>query len=343
MIGIGVIGYHVRSRHGLEAFARNYPGTSIRAMAQDPKASPVLLEGHGGPEEVRQRARQLGAEYCADYAEVLKRDDVHLVSLMCEPARAPELVEEVAAAGKHILSDKPMAGNVADAERIVKAVRRHGVQMLVGFNTRYAAPFRRAYDEVRAGGIGELLAAHFTYCFAGKLAGFTATPEFARNFGGGDLTIAGCYAVDFLRWLAGREVTRVFARAGSFFFEDYRGVMEDLGQVSLTFEGGVPATVLSGRLAAPGRVIELDITGTKGAMRVCADADGVTVQGETARRETYGPSAPELMVHDFLRCLEEGKPSPIPPEDGLACARILQAAHESARTGKAVALSRPRA
>jgi predicted dehydrogenase len=144
--------------------------------------------------------------------------------------------------------------------------------------------------------------------------------------------------VDFVRWLAGREVARVFARTGTFFFEDYRGVMEDLGQMSITFEGGLPATILSGRLGAPGRVIELDITGTRGSVRVCGDADTVTVQGETLRKETYGPSAPELMIHDFLRCLEQGKPSPIPAEDALACVRILQAAYESARTGNAVEL-----
>ena len=337
MIGIAVIGWHVRSRHGLEGFARNYPSAVVRAIAQDPKASPVLLEGHGGPDELRAHAAPL---YCADYREILKRDDVQLISLMCEPARAPELVEEVAAAGKHILSDKPMAGSVADAERIVASVRRHNVQLLVGFNTRYAPPFRRAHEIVRSGEIGNLLAMHFTYCFGGKLAGFTATREFAQNFGGGDLTIAGCYAVDFLRWVAGREVTRVFARTGNFFFEDYRGVMEDLGQVSLTFEGGLPATILSGRLGAPGRVIELDITGTKGSVRACSDADGVTVQEETLRRETYGASPAELMVHDFLRCLEQGRPSPIPAEDGLACVRILQAAYESARTGEAVELEK---
>ena len=333
MIGIGAIGWHIRSRHGLEGFSRNYPGAVIRAIAQDPKASPVLLEGHGGLDELRANA---GPLYGAAYREILKRDDIQLVSLMCEPTRAPELVEEVAAAGKHILSDKPMAGNVADAERIVAAVHKHHVQLLVGFNTRYAPPFRRAYEMVRSGEIGDLLTMHFTYCFAGKLAGFTATPEFARNFGGGDLTIAGCYAVDFLRWVAGREVTRVFARTGNFFFEDYRGVMEDLGQVSLTFEGGLPATILSGRLGAPGRAIELDITGTKGSVRVCGDADSITIQGETMRKETYGPSPAELMVHDSLRCLEQGKPSPIPAEDGLACVRILQAAYESAKTGAVV-------
>ena len=338
MIGIGVIGWYIRSRHGLEGFSRNYPGAVVRAFAQDPKASPVLLEGHGGPDALR---AQVGALYCADYREILKRDDIQLISLMCEPARAPELVEEVAAARKHILSDKPMAGNVADAERIVASVRRHNVQLLVGFNTRYAPPFRRAYDIVRSGEIGELLTMHFTYCFAGKLAGFTATPEFAQNFGGGDLTIAGCYAVDFLRWIAGREVTRVFARTGNFFFEDYRGVMEDMGQVSLTFEGGLPATILSGRLGAPGRMIELDITGTKGSVRACFDADSVTVQGETLRKETYGRAPAELMLHDFLRCLEQGKPSPIPAEDGLACVKILQAAYESARTERAVDLARP--
>ncbi len=345
MIGIGAIGYYVRSRHGLEAFAADHPGAAIRAVAQDPLASPALLEGHGGPEEVRARAAQFGADYCADYREILARDDIHMVSLMCEPARAADLVEEIAAAGKHILSDKPMAGTVADSERIVAAVRRHGVQMLVGFNTRYAAPLRRAHDLVRAGEIGDPLAMHFTYCFGGKLAGFTATPEFAANFGGGDLTIAGSYAVDLLRWIAGREVIRVFARTGAFFFEDYQGVggvgrpvMEDLGQMSLTFEGGLPATILSGRLAAPGRLVELDLTGTRGALRVCADADGITLQGEGARVEPYGDLAPRKMVHDFLRCLERGETSPIPPEAGLACVRVLQAAYQSARSGQPVDL-----
>lgn len=339
MIGIGVLGYHVRSRHGLEMYARNYPDATIRAVAQDPAASPVLLEGHGGPEEVRAYATHLGADYCPDYRALLARDDIQLISLMCEPAHAPQLVAEIAAAGKHILSDKPLAGNAADAERIAAAVRRHGVQMLVGFSTRYAPPLRRAYERIRAGEIGELLALHCTYCFGGKLVDFTASPAFTANFGGGDMTIAGCYAVDCLRWLTGREPTRVFARTGSFFFPDYQGVMEDLGQISLTFGGSIPATILSGRLAAPGRVFDLDITGTRGSVQVSAENDTITVQGQTRRSEAYGAPAPERMVHDFLRCLEHGEPSPIPPEEGVACARILEAAYRSARTREAVALA----
>jgi predicted dehydrogenase len=335
MIGIGVIGWRVRSRHGLEGFARNYPGAAIRALAQDPKASPVLLEGHGGPDELRAHAGPLS---CADYREILRRSDVQLISLMCEPARAPDLVEEVATAGKHILSDKPMAGRVADAERIVASVRRHGVQMLVGFNTRYDPPLRRTYDVVRSGEIGDLRTVNLAYCFGGKPAGFTATPEFARNFGGGDLTIAGCYAVDLVRWLAGREAKRVFARIGTFFFEDYRGVMEDLGNVRLTFEGGLSATILSGRLPAPGRCMDLDAAGARGSVRVSADADTFTIQGKTSPARSAGPPPAERMVHEFLRCLEEGRPSPIPPEDGLACVRILQAAYESGRTGKEIHL-----
>lgn len=336
MIGIGVLGHHLRSRHGLEVFARTYPGAVVRAVAQDPQASPVLLEGHGGPAEVRRWAETLGGAYCPDYRTLLARDDIQLISLMCEPARAPALVAEAAAAGKHILSDKPLAGNVSDAQRIVAAVRRHGVELLVGFSTRYAPAFRRAAELIHGGELGDVLALRVTYCFGGKPEGFTASPEFVRNFGGGDLTIAGCYAVDLVRWLTGREATHVFARTGAFFFPDYRGVMEDLGQVSLTVAGGLPATILSGRLAARGRTIELDVTGTKGEVRVTGDTAGIEVQGDPSRWEPVGPSPPQRMVHDFLHCLETGRPSPIPPEDGLAAVRVLQAAYESAAAGAVV-------
>lgn len=336
-IGVGVIGIGVRGQHSYEQVLRRHPDVRIVAVSSYPDVSPVLLEGKDEA-YFRRYADNLGAVYCEDYRDILTREDVQLISLMVEPSRAPEFVEEVAAVGKHIVRDKPMCTDVEGAERIVHAVEQAGVQMLLTLSTRYYRSLRAARQRVRSGEIGRLLVANFSFLQkGGPLAGFRGSRDYRDRFGGGEVTNFGFYAVDLLLWLVGSPVESVYAEMGTFFYDDYREAgMEDLGQVMLRFADGTVGALLTGRTTTPtGDYGWLDLTGTEGSLTVDhLMGDTLSVYGEQAHRQDILPSPVHEMVFDFVGTLKEGWPSPIGPKDGREVLRVLSAAYASVERGQ---------
>jgi len=90
--GIGVIGVGVRGQHSYELALKAHPSCRLRAVSQYPGVSEAMLEGKDPKVCATQYAREHDAVYYADYRDLLARDDVHIISLMCEPSAAPELV-----------------------------------------------------------------------------------------------------------------------------------------------------------------------------------------------------------------------------------------------------------
>ena len=340
-IGVGVIGCGIRGRHAYEHLLALHPAVRVKAVSHYPGSSEALREGQTTDRD-RQHAQQFGAEfYGEDYERLLQREDVQIISLMVEPGRAAEFVERAAAAGKHILSDKPMAPAIAEGERIVAAVRRHGVEFLIAFNERYAPPLRGAYQRLASGGLGQLLTASVTYCVGGPLAGFTGSADYRLSFGGGEFANFGCYAADFLNWVAAARPVSVFAQMGTFFYEDYRSAgMDDLGECVVRYANGVIGYLQAGRPWAsfPTPLITADLTAERGSVRVSGLQNWLEVTAGGYRRAPYGEPAAREMVHDFVEAIIARRPSPITAEDGLASLRIVQAAYQSARLGQPVQL-----
>lgn len=340
-IGVGIIGCGIRGRHGYEHYLLAHRDVRLRALAHYPDAAPGLREGRG-PEQDSDYARQLAVEfYGEDFERLLQRDDIGIISMMVEPGRAAEYVERIAAAGKHIVSDKPMAGSVADGRRIVEAVSRHGVKFLVALNERYSPPLRAARERLVSGSFGGLLTATATFCPGGPLAGFQGNADYRKSFGGGEFANFGCYCADYVNWLAGARPVSVFAQTGGFFYEDYRAAeMEDLGQAVVRYENGVIGTLLAGRPRANYATpwIGADLTAERGSLQVTGNMPLMEIAAESYRRVPYGATGLQELCGDFVEAVLHDGPSPIPAEAGLASLQVVHAAYESARTGRAVRL-----
>ncbi len=113
-----------------------------------------------------------------------------------------------AEAGKHVLCEKPIALNAAEARHLVEVRDRTGVQIQEAFMVRSHPQWLKAQALVREGEIGDLRSIlwHFSY--------FNAAPSNIRNiaeFGGGGLMDIGCYLINTGRFLFGREPERVMA------------------------------------------------------------------------------------------------------------------------------------
>lgn len=326
---VGVIGTWCRGRHCLERGLAALDGVELRAFSPDPAPDPLLLEGKG-EDDFRQYAATIGAEHVGDWRALVSSPDIDVVSVMVEPNRAADFVEAIAPTGKGMILDKPIAATPQQADRIVRAVGRHGNVVLVGYFSRFLPAFRRVRDLVAAGSVGRLLGVQVDFCFgSGPLAGFTGNQGFRRGFGGGDFVNLGTHGIDLANFVTDSEPRRVTACLGTFFYPDYADAgMEDLGVANISYENGVLAQVLGGRITAAldRPILELRITGTQGALRASAGDECFVSVTDRLRPEAVHDTPHEEAYRCFLECWRTGRPFPISVRSAARAVKVAAAA-----------------
>jgi myo-inositol 2-dehydrogenase/D-chiro-inositol 1-dehydrogenase len=213
-------------------------------------------------ESAEQCARQFGIpEAVTDYRRVLDRSDIEAV-VICSPTNlhAP-MIEEAAAAGKHIFCEKPIDFDLARIDRSLSAVNRSGIKLQIGFNRRFDANFRRVRDAVQRDEIGEPHLLHI-------VSRDPAPPpiEYVRASGGlfFDMTI---HDFDMARFLVGAEVEEVYT-AAAVRIDPAIGEAGDLDTavITLKFEDGVIGTIDNSRRAVYGYDQRVEVFGSGGSI-----------------------------------------------------------------------------
>jgi len=108
------------------------------------------------PERGQKAAATYGLNYCADLGDVLQDPRIQAVIITTETNRHVEFVERAAAAGKHILCQKPLATNLADCDRIIRAVKQYGVKFSMGYQMRQDPVNQKIKELLDAGAIGKI-------------------------------------------------------------------------------------------------------------------------------------------------------------------------------------------
>ncbi len=107
-------------------------------------------------ERGRQAAQNFGLEYRPKADDVIQDPQVEAVIVTMETNRHAEFIEWAAAAGKHILCQKPLATTLADCDRIIEAVRRHGVKFSMAFQMRHDPVNQKIKELLDAGVVGRV-------------------------------------------------------------------------------------------------------------------------------------------------------------------------------------------
>ena len=320
VVGAGMIaGCHVR------AYAAT-PGVRVVAVA-DPRS-----------DKAARLAETVGATPCAGLEEVLTRD-VDVVSVCTPPASHADLAVLAVEAGRHVLCEKPLAGSLTDARRILEAARRTDAVVMVGHVSRFERDHRAAKELVDGGYVGEvaMMAHSMTSAVPGwSEAGWLTDP--AQS--GGPLLDLSVHSFDYLAWLCGSDAVRVHAVAAdtpagpaTYTLATVRYASGAMGQVEASWA----------HPDARGFRIDVEVTGTEG--RISWDSAGLlggaihTADGRTTWLDPLGESGFHREVAAFVHAVREGAPSPVPVEAGFAAARTALAAHESLRTGQPVDLT----
>ncbi len=284
-----------------------------------------------------QMAAQYGTTFFADAAELLARVDGVIVT--SENAHHHRDVLAAAAAGVHVLCEKPIAVSVPQAQEMIERCAAAGVKLMIAFPCRYSAAYQAALAAVRAGELGELVSIMGTNRGRNPGGWFNDV----RLAGGGAVMDHTVHVVDLMRTFLGQEVVKVYAEIDTRLDRSLQ--CDDCGILSMTFAGGCVATLDASWSRPPHYPIWGDVTmtivGTGGNIWLDLFSEHVDYYANAERSYTwasYGDNLDELMVLDFVRCVTTDAPPPITGYDGLKAMEVALGAYRSAQTGKPVAL-----
>jgi predicted dehydrogenase len=289
------------------------------------------------PARARVAAEQTGARAFTSLAEALAAGGFEAVDLMLPHHLHEEAAVQCLAAGKHVLLEKPIAGDLAACDRILAAARRAGTVFQVAENTQYWPEVLTAKRLLDEGAIGAVVTARGSFAIPPLPEFYGAANAWrldAAVAGGGITVDTGSHWIRPLRmWLG--EVEAVVGALG----RPYARMQgESLVRALLRFRSGVVAT-LDGIMKDPPFVPEpqFRITGTRGEITIerpgrvvlwTADAPNGTQVGEEGG---YLHSYPGQFA-DFEAAVLDGRPLAAGPEVALGELRVALALYRSAET-----------
>jgi len=328
-LGLGIIGAGRIGKVHAETAAFRLPEARIVAITDVNRSAAEAVAARCGIGKVAE-----------DSGEILANPAVEAVLICSSTATHAPLIEQSAAAGKHIFCEKPIAQSLEAIDRALEAVSKAGVQLQIGFNRRFDANFARVREAVVSGEIGTPRLLHII-----SRDPAPPPPEYVRGSGGMflDMTI---HDFDMARFLMGDEVEEIYA-AGGVMVDAAIGEAGDLDTaiVTLRFRGGAIGIIDNCRQAAYGYDQRVEILGSLGkvstANRYPNQAEIST--GEAVRRDLplnffmdrYTESfAAELRA--FVDAVRNNRQTPVTGIDGRIPVAMAMAAKKSYETRQPV-------
>jgi len=331
----GIIGCGGMGRHHTQSLA-GIDGAQVAACADvDGEVAKAFAEAHGVPQAFD------------DYRRLLDLAELDGVFVTTPTFTHREIVEAAAAAGKEIFCEKPIALTVEDAEAMLAACERAGVQLMIGFVRRYDSHWGKVRELVQAGAIGRPVV--WRQCNAGPCP---KSPWYMyKDKGGGPLIDGAVHTYDFARHIYGdaqavwADMTRL-RRDRTAWDTGTAAIRFHSGDdLVLSWSWGLPPGVRGGSI--------LDVLGPDGVILFTASPDQLP---EGCSPEEYGgisiirqDGATEVasfrktnmfddMVRAYVATLESGGRVPIPGEAGLRATEIACAVFASTEEQRCVKL-----
>lgn len=302
-VGWGILGCARITRRGL-----------IPGIRQSSLGSLVALASRDA-DKVTAWGKEFDVPRCyAGYDELLADPEIDVVYIPLPNELHLPWTVRAAQSGKHVLCDKPLARNAAEAREMVAACQQAGVRLMEGFMWRHHPRSRRLVELVRTGAIGTVRLVRASFSFDIDRSDWRMEPD----RGGGALWDVGCYGVNAARLIAGAEPITVAAAA-----RRHETRVDMTLAATLKFPDGILAQV-DCSFELPYRC-EVEIVGTSGRI-VMPQAflpdqrpHLLVEQAGRGERIEFAPANQySEMVDSFSRSIETGKPLEPPAEDGLA-------------------------
>ncbi|RKP44274.1 gfo/Idh/MocA family oxidoreductase [Cohnella endophytica] len=277
--------------------------------------------------------------FYGSYEELLKDERIDAVYIPLPNHLHKEWTIRAAEAGKHVLCEKPLALDAAEAQHMVDACEKAGVKLAEAFMYRHHPRLERIKEVILSGEIGELRGLRGAFTFNG--AANKDNVRFRAEWGGGSVYDVGCYPISAARYILGSEP--LAATAHALFSAEHGGVdmmcsglLEFPGDIALTFDCGMWADFRN----------SLEIVGTDGRIEIPGaflpnkeDPDFVIYSNGKCREDkAFSANQYTLQADRFARSVW-GEDSPLmPAEDPVLNMRVIDAVLKSAREKARIAL-----
>lgn len=321
---------------GVISFAHMHAFSYTKALLQ---IDGVELAGIADTDAERgaKYAEYFGTTYYPDYRELLAQG-IDGVIVTSENARHKEHTLAAAKAGVHVLCEKPLSTNIADAQEMIEACKASGVLLQTAFPVRYNSTVIRAKQLVDDGALGRILAMKGTNRGRNP-GGWFIDPALS---GGGAVIDHTVHVADIMRWISGAEVKDVYAEVGHLISEK---PIDDCGMLTMEFENGVFATLdcswSRNKEYPTWGDVTLEIIGSQGTISVNATSQKLHVYTDESgyRHHAWGDSMDAELIRDFISAISSGAAeASVTGEDGLHALAVAVAAYRSSEQGRTVAM-----
>jgi predicted dehydrogenase len=316
IVGLGFIGGADQvSGDALGQRVEDLDGTHLFAMLKHSRVELVAGSSRDAPRRARFAERTKARTY-DHWREMLDHEELDIVSVATYAPEHAEMTVECARHGvRAIYCEKPMATNLADAERMLAACDQSKSLLVINHNRRFQPNFRRLRDLVVAGDLGDLTSV-------------------SVSWGSGRLGNVGTHMFNAVTMLAGRRVEAVSATLDSARRPDCRGdrFQDPGGWGLLRLEGGLIATFDAADYARiPAAIV---MNGTKG--RALAGANDVTLEFWNGRTDLWPSpnrqeSSMDRAMAEIVAWLDGEALFPEAPRDSLHTLETIIACHASHR------------
>jgi myo-inositol 2-dehydrogenase / D-chiro-inositol 1-dehydrogenase len=277
-----------------------------------------------------------------DYKELLADPEIEAILIASSTDTHAFMMKDVAAAGKHIFCEKPLALELEKIDEALTEVNKAGVKLQVGFNRRFDKSLRQVKAIVDSGEIGRPCILRIT----NRDPDFPAM-EFLRVSGGIFLDLA-IHDFDMVRYQLG-DVIEVYAAGGVLLKPELNEFGDiDTDVVILKFANGAVGTIDNSRKAVYGYDQRLEVFCSNGTAFMENEKENVAVKGSREGflsskvpyffMQRYAPCYVEE-VRQFIECVREDKPTPTTGADGRAAVVLGYAAWRSLRENRPVKVS----
>jgi predicted dehydrogenase len=275
--------------------------------------------------------------YYQNFDEIINNKEIDLVYVVLPNSMHKEFVIRAARAGKHVITEKPMATSVKDCEEMIKACKDAGVQLAVGYRLHYE-PYNleiKRLGQEKVFGQVRLIEASFGFK-ANNPSQWRLRKAMA---GGGPLMDVGIYCIQSCRFVLGEEPISVTAQFGPITDKKLFSEVEE----SVTWQFEFPSGAISNSTSTYNANVErFFASADEGFFELGPAYSYGPLKGRTSKGELNLPALNHQTAQfdGIGKEILENRPLPlhIAGEDGLKDIRIMYAIYDAALTGKKIAI-----
>lgn len=288
-----------------------------------------------------------------DYNKMLELEELDMIVIGAPNMLHCAITLAAAKAGKHVVCEKPLCMNLAEADRMIEACRKANVKLMYAEELCFTPKYVRLKQLLDSGALGKPVLIKQSEKHDGPHAAHFWDVE---RSGGGVTMDMGCHAIEFFRWIMGRpKVTSVYAQMGTYvhtaktkgddnsiIIMEFENGACGMAEESWTKLGGMDdyAEVLGSEGVAYADVLQgnsIQTYSLKGYDYAVEKAGSTVGWSFTIYEEMWNYGFPQEFAH-FVDCVKNDKKPLVSGEDGRAVLEVIFAAYESAGTGKKIKL-----